>query len=259
MSIRALITEGIGPGGSVKYLLTLGLDLAAATAPNAPTIGTATAGNHQATVSFTESSSNGGSVITGHTATSSPGGLTGTSVGAGSGSIVVTGLTNGVSYTFTVHSTNAIGDSPESAASNAVTPAIPEVSTGKRPGPAPGSYPKKYFLPPGWKKKKPSIEEVKELYVEARKEIPPTEQRGLLPVRYRLEGHSSARLPPSRLVDFDALRSDLEALKGLVDALEARSQEAARIEFEAQEAEARRIKKRKREEEILIYLLLDIL
>ncbi len=29
MSIAAIITEGIGPGGSVKYALTLGFDLGA--------------------------------------------------------------------------------------------------------------------------------------------------------------------------------------------------------------------------------------
>jgi hypothetical protein len=34
----------------------------------------------------------------------------------------VTGLTNGVSYRFSVHATNAAGNGPESALSNAVTP-----------------------------------------------------------------------------------------------------------------------------------------
>ncbi len=96
------------------------LTVSSATVPGAPTIGTATAGNAQATVTFTAPGSNGGSAITGYTVTSNPGGLTGT----GSASpITVTGLTNGTAYTFTVTATNAIGTGPASAASNSVTPA----------------------------------------------------------------------------------------------------------------------------------------
>ena len=91
--------------------------------PDAPTIGTAVAGDAQATVSFTAPSSNGGSAITSYTATSSPGGITGTLSQAGSGSITVTGLTNGTAYTFTVTATNAIGTSLASAVSNSVAPA----------------------------------------------------------------------------------------------------------------------------------------
>jgi uncharacterized protein (TIGR02145 family) len=87
--------------------------------PGAPTIGSAVAGNAQASVSFTAPSITGGSAITGYTVTSNPGGVTGT----GSGSpITVTGLTNGTSYTFTVVATNAVGNSAASSASNAATP-----------------------------------------------------------------------------------------------------------------------------------------
>ncbi len=128
----------------------------------------------------------------------------------------------------------------------------------KRPGPHPGAYAQRYYLPPGWKTKKPRIEEVKDLYVEARKEIPPKEQRGLLPARFRLEGHSVARLPPARLVDFESLRSNIEAIRPLLEALGRAVQERARAEFEAREAEAHRIKRRKRDEETLILLLLDL-
>jgi hypothetical protein len=42
--------------------------------------------------------------------------------GASATSATVTGLTNGTSYTFKVAATNGVGDSPASAASNAVTP-----------------------------------------------------------------------------------------------------------------------------------------
>ena len=91
----------------------------AATVPGAPASVTASAGNSQATVNFTEPASNGGSVITGYTVTATPGGITAT--GATS-PITVTGLTNGTSYTFTVTATNSVGSGAASVASSPVTP-----------------------------------------------------------------------------------------------------------------------------------------
>jgi uncharacterized protein (TIGR02145 family) len=70
-------------------------------------------------VTFTAPASNGGSVITGYTVTSNPGTITGT---GSTSPIIVTGLTNGTAYTFTVIATNAAGNSPASSASNSVTP-----------------------------------------------------------------------------------------------------------------------------------------
>jgi len=89
------------------------------TAPNAPTIGTASATSGTvASVTFTAPANTGSSAITGYTVTASPGGLTGT----GSASPVsVSGLTAGTSYTFTVTATNAAGTGPASAASNSIT------------------------------------------------------------------------------------------------------------------------------------------
>ena len=49
------------------------IDSTTATVPDAPTIGTATRGNGQATVAFTAPASDGGSTITSYTATSTPG------------------------------------------------------------------------------------------------------------------------------------------------------------------------------------------
>jgi hypothetical protein len=87
--------------------------------PNAPTIGTATAGAGSASVTFTAPSNVGGSAITSYTVISSPGSITGTGA---SSPITVSGLTNGTAYTFTVVATNAYGSGPASAASNSVTP-----------------------------------------------------------------------------------------------------------------------------------------
>ena len=104
-----------------------------AIAPDAPTIGTATAGNTEATVTFTAPVSTGGAAILagGYTVTSSPGGLTGT---GSSSPVTVTGLTNGVAYTFTVTATNSAGAGVASAASNSVTPAAPQTITFNNPG-----------------------------------------------------------------------------------------------------------------------------
>lgn len=92
--------------------------------PSTPTIGTATDGGTGTTVSvaFTPSTYIGKGTIS-YTATSSPGGLTGT----GSASpITVSGLTTGTAYTFTVVGTTNYGvSSNASAASNSVTPASP--------------------------------------------------------------------------------------------------------------------------------------
>jgi len=90
-----------------------------ATVPGAPTAASATAGDTQATVTFTAPASTGGSPITGYRVVSTPGNIEAT----GSASpITVTGLTNGTSYTFTVFAINNIGESLPSAPSNAVVP-----------------------------------------------------------------------------------------------------------------------------------------
>ena len=100
---------------------------AAAAAPGAPTVGTATAGNASATLTWTAPGSDGGSPITGYSVRAFAGAvLAKTQAVTGNvGTVVVTGLTNGTAYTFDVAAINAVGTGAFSARSAAVTPVAP--------------------------------------------------------------------------------------------------------------------------------------
>ena len=91
-----------------------------------PTGVSATRGDGQATVSFTAGAANG-SAITGHTVIAQPGGA---ETSCPASPCVVSGLTNGTPYTFRVVTTNDVGDSAPSEASDAVTPAAPPGAPG---------------------------------------------------------------------------------------------------------------------------------
>lgn len=94
--------------------------------PDAPTAVTAVGGYQSATVSFTPGD-NGGSAILSYTVTaidSTTPANGGQTVDGARSPMIVTGLTNGDHYTFTVVAHTAIGDSPASAASNMVIPAV---------------------------------------------------------------------------------------------------------------------------------------
>ena len=94
------------------------------TVPCAPTIGTATAltNSTTATVTYSAPANNGGSAITSYIATANTGGITATLSQAGSGTITVTGLTAGTTYTFTVAAVNIVGTGAASTSSNSITP-----------------------------------------------------------------------------------------------------------------------------------------
>ncbi len=133
---------GLMPGTTYHYRVqatnargtTYGEDVSFTTpaeVPGAPTIGEVTAGNGQATISFTPPVFNGGAAIMGYTVTSNPGGITGTGA---SGPITVVGLSNGTAYTFTVTATNSAGTGSASAASGSVTPKASQTITFNNPG-----------------------------------------------------------------------------------------------------------------------------
>lgn len=119
-TVRATNAAGTGAASAPSAAVT---PQAPATAPGAPSGVVAVAGDAAATVSWAAPADNGGSPITGYVVTAAPGGQTCVTTGALSCS--VTGLSNGVEYTFTVSATNAIGTSPASAPSAPVTPTAP--------------------------------------------------------------------------------------------------------------------------------------
>jgi fibronectin type III domain protein len=100
--------------------------------PSPPQVPFATPLDQAASVSCVPPASNGGSPIVSYTVTSSPGGITATGASC---PVVVTGLTDGTSYTFTVTATNAAGGT--SQPSPPTNPVIPRVDPPLNPGAAP--------------------------------------------------------------------------------------------------------------------------
>ncbi|MGZ7090048.1 MAG: fibronectin type III domain-containing protein [Candidatus Angelobacter sp.] len=98
--------------------------------PAAPTNATAIPGDTQAAVTFTVSPPPQGAPVTSYVVTSSPGGIVVSIPPPASGNTataLVGGLTNGVTYTFTVQAIDIAGPSAPSAPSNAVTPSAANV------------------------------------------------------------------------------------------------------------------------------------
>jgi hypothetical protein len=107
----------------------------AATPPSLPaSLSASQVAQNRATVSWTAPTSNGGSPVTGYTATARPGGATCTTIEL---SCEITGLSSGVTYSYSVLATNSIGSSPVRQATITFIPA-----PGANPTvPAPGANP----------------------------------------------------------------------------------------------------------------------
>jgi hypothetical protein len=122
VSVRIRSVNSFGqsaPSGSATAL-----PRAQPTAPDAPTSVTAIAGDARASVRWSAPANNGGAVVSSYTVRSNPSGGTCvvTVTSNTSLSCVVSSLSNGTEYTFSVTATNNIGTSTSSMASNAVTP-----------------------------------------------------------------------------------------------------------------------------------------
>ena len=138
-TVAATNTAGTGPSSLQTQAILLGI-------PDAPTGVTATPGAAEASVAFTPGADNG-STITQFRVTASPGGIAAT---GSSSPINVTGLTNGVAYTFMVRATNSVANSAESAPSAPVTPLdVPGAPTITLAAPAGSGQALVYFTAPG--------------------------------------------------------------------------------------------------------------
>ncbi|TFB71019.1 heme peroxidase [Cryobacterium sp. Hz9] len=122
------VVDNVGTNGTDTLRNIERLVFSDTVAPSVPIIGTATAGDAQATVNWTPAA---GGIATSFSVKvlDAAGAQVGAvqTAAAGATSLVVTGLTNGTTYQFQVSATNAEGTSLFSASSNAVTPVAPVV------------------------------------------------------------------------------------------------------------------------------------
>ena len=124
--------------GDFVFATPVTIDVVPPTEPAAPAKPGATAGNAQATVTWT-APANGGSAITSYAVTSvAPDALKSCAPSVATAlTCTVTGLANGTAYTFKVTATNLIGTSSDSPTSDAVTPEAPAAPTAPEAPAAP--------------------------------------------------------------------------------------------------------------------------
>ena len=127
-------------------------------------------------------------------------------------------------------------------------------------GPPPGSYEdERSYLPPGqWVRHEPATEdEAREIYEQAKREIPEGLQAGLLPMAFNRLGRATTGLPDAANVDFEMLGGNLGALNLLLVALLDARRIIAEQMAEAARIEAKR-QKRLRDEDAFIQILARI-
>jgi len=112
--VKAMNTFGFGPFSSTSSFVTVG------TVPGAPTEVVAVPGSGNANIFFNPPTFTGGASVTSYVATSDPGGITNNN---STSPILISGLSDGTPYTFTVIALNMFGASSSSVPSSAVTPA----------------------------------------------------------------------------------------------------------------------------------------
>lgn len=95
-----------------------------ATVPKAPTLLSILAGDANVRISFAKPTSDGGSAITGYTASCAPGKGNAVQQSTPSSPVVVAGLVNGTAYDCSVIASNAVGNSPASATLSATPTAV---------------------------------------------------------------------------------------------------------------------------------------
>ena len=115
-NVQAVDSSGTGPASDPSNAVV------PAGTPDKPTQVSAVAGNGLAVVTFTAPALTGGVALISYEVTSSPEYRKATVKGNLATSAVVPGLTNGVSYTFTVVAANPVASGAPSDASNPVTP-----------------------------------------------------------------------------------------------------------------------------------------